>query len=595
MFPGLDYYMLIADFKFNQALTECEFINVTIENVSTENYMPFAYRKGSARGGDITFTTKAGDIKKKFDVFLKQLKVAITLAKQIKEEREVLLFSKLNETVLAKKEIIVSALAKILENGEKEVQQRSGFTIRLTINGTVHYINELAVVQELLIVNGTSGKSNKYKVHSEGIDKTCSICKEVRPLVHGFGSPFKYATVDKVGTVSGFFKQKNNWRNYPICSACSLDFEKGRDYISKELRRNFYGNPYFIIPQMMVKDDVFLDEALDRMKKWTFQSNEGTKVRRKEDTIMKKIASEFGDYNLMALNLLFYEENQTTKAMKIKLALEEILPSRFRLLFDTIPKEIQLNPIYRQAIYKKKEKKDLIFSFRVFKDFFEDNFYGVIQSIFLSKKMEPSNLYTRFMNTYRSNRRKSQGGNYAEFGSVTIVKAHMVLAYLAKLQLIPSSFINKQEMEINSNENEITKAIDHKPAFNKEAFISFLERNNGFLDSPIKQGLFSVGILVKFLLNLQSANLGGKSPFENKLHGYHLDGEKLKRIYMDALTKIQQYNKSSHSYKELRLLIGELFIENSHQLKSMSNDEVSFYFVAGLELGNQFKNKSDQA
>ena len=86
------------------------------------------------------------------------------------------------------------------------------------------------------------------------------------------------------------------------------------------------------------------------------------------------IAREEDYFNL---NLLFYEENPTTKAIKIKLMLEEILPSRFRKLFVEAPEKINEHKLYKGAITIKKEKFDLAFNFGILKTFFEEDFYDL--------------------------------------------------------------------------------------------------------------------------------------------------------------------------------------------------------------------------
>lgn len=68
MFPGKENYDMIVlvfelvkdDEKYN-----CRFIGIDSEKVNKENFLKYAYRKGSARGGDVTFTTKFGDIEKR--------------------------------------------------------------------------------------------------------------------------------------------------------------------------------------------------------------------------------------------------------------------------------------------------------------------------------------------------------------------------------------------------------------------------------------------------------------------------------------------------------------------------------------------------
>jgi len=96
--------------------------------------------------------------------------------------------------------------------------------------------------------------------------------------------------------------------------------------------------------------------------------------------------------------------------------------------------------------------------------------------------------------------------------------------------------------------------------------------------------------LVRFLYSIQSQSLNTSNPpFENKLKGYKLNPEILMKVYTEALDKIQKYQKNNYVYTDLREIINRNFILKTHELNKMSNNELSFYFVAGLEMGKQFK------
>ena len=126
--------------------------------------------------------------------------------------------------------------------------------------------------------------------------------------------------------------------------------------------------------------------------------------------------------------------------------------------------------------------------------------------------------------------------------------------------------------------------------FNLTGFNEFVKENSNFLDSDIKVGIFAVGVLVKFLFDIQNASLGS-TPFENKLRGYKLNPELLMNVYTEALDKIQKYQKNHYVYADLRDVVSQKFTIKSNELNKLTNNELSFYFVAGLELGKQFKNK----
>ncbi|HZK68715.1 MAG TPA: TM1802 family CRISPR-associated protein, partial [Paludibacter sp.] len=100
-------------------------------------------------------------------------------------------------------------------------------------------------------------------------------------------------------------------------------------------------------------------------------------------------------------------------------------------------------------------------------------------------------------------------------------------------------------------------------------------------------------VLVRFLFDIQYASLNN-TPFENKLRGYKLNPELLIQVYTEALDKIQKYQKSFYVYSELREIVNQYFVIKQQDMNGMSNNELSFYFVAGLEMGRKFKNEKEE-
>jgi len=68
MFPGkynYDIKVLVFELHLEDNKYVCRIVGIESEEVSKGNFLIYSYRKGLARGGDVTFTTKFGDIEKK--------------------------------------------------------------------------------------------------------------------------------------------------------------------------------------------------------------------------------------------------------------------------------------------------------------------------------------------------------------------------------------------------------------------------------------------------------------------------------------------------------------------------------------------------
>lgn len=594
MFPDKEtgYLMLLADITVthDEGVLSAKFTGVDVERADENTFMRYLYRSGSPRGGDITFTTKAGDIEKKLTNFLHlQIRNALALAEKLNLQEDVALLKAMITLADKQLEEMKSTLGEKLRSFDKKDQQITGFSFRFLINGEEKYLNDFEVFRRQILSAGVEGKKEKYGVVSAGKHQVCSICLQKKPEVMGFASPFKFSTVDKPGMVAGFFDQRSNWKNYPICGECALEFELGKKEITENLKRYFYGLNYFLIPKPVIEgDDQELEKVIKRLKdiKYEFDSFKGDGIAKREDYIMRQLGEE--RINSYTLSLMFFEENMTTKAMSIKLMLEEILPSRFRRLFIDVPGLINDHPFYKQAIYYKKERSDLRFSFGIIKEFFEDQFYEMIQKVFRGEVLSREMLWSAFMKPIREQFRNG-------YSSIDLVlKAHLLIRYFSKLGIISYQTLpNKKNMEQPASTTTEGKTTYTK-SFDREQLEEFIADNPEFFDQDYKKGVFAVGILVKLLLKIQGSQLNNSTPFDKKLKGLNINHEALSSIYMEALNKLSQYkfkgsNFHLQVYADLRNFISEYYTLQAFKLAKVSNNEISFYFVAGLEMGNKFR------
>lgn len=435
-YPNKVCKMLLIEFQ--QIEGKISFKGIDYQNVNDQNYSQYAYRKGAARGGDITFTTKFGDLDKKLNTLVNNQFPKLIQLSETEDIENVALFKEWKNSFIENYDQLKYELQNTYDNQEKKDKLTSAFTLTIDINGKRRLLSDFKSVQQLISRNGIEGNYKKYGVTSKGENSECSVCHQLKPEVYGFGSPFKYSTVDKTGTVSGFFNQKNNWINYPICESCAIEMELGKNYITKYLIKYFFGKSYFLVPKTVLPNDTeALNDALSLFNEIDYQIKNSESISSSEDFLMERIGGI--NNNVCTLNLLFFEENPTTKAIKIKMMLEEIPPSRFRKLLIEVPKMVNKNPLFKDIDYhyKKKQKQDLRFSFRLIKQFFEDNFYEITYKIFMGRKINEKELYKRFMKVIRANYiKKANNEGFVERGDLLIAKCYLIQNYFAELNLI---------------------------------------------------------------------------------------------------------------------------------------------------------------
>lgn len=587
MFPGKDYQMLLLVFEIvnmNEELT-CEYNGIDIEKVSAEKeeYRKYAYRKGSANGGDITFTTKiSSPVETKINgIKTKTFKNILSFNKG--EHSDSRYFKILKNAFLDNENLIKLEIDETFKNFTKDETVSTGLSFKIIENGIERYLRNYELIKELIIISGSTTNYIHAGIESKSKNKMSSVSGLNSNRIYGFAAPFKYSSPDKPGFISGFFNKKLNWRNYPISSEETLKLEIGRKYIQQNLTGYFYGNEYMTVPHPIIKTNTQDLKNIIRLLKTAFDDEKQAKKEKKkraEDNVQKIIAEQKNYFNL---DILFFEEDKKTGAITINLMLEEILPSRFRKLFIDAPEKVNKNQLFKNAITIKKELQDLVFSFQIVKGFFDMNFLNVVQKLFFGKNLSQEYIFENIIGIIRKNHNAAKTSDgWVEPMNWTILKAIMLISYLQELEVINYNQ-NYKYMEIESSQKKESR-------FNLEGFNEFVKTNSNFLDSDIKVGIFSVGVLVRFLYDIQSQSLNTSSPpFENKLKGYKLNPEILMKVYTEALDKIQKYQKNNFVYTDLRGIINSHFILKTHELNKMSNNELSFYFVAGLEMGKQFK------
>ncbi len=116
----------------------------------------------------------------------------------------------------------------------------------------------------------------------------------------------------------------------------------------------------------------------------------------------------------------------------------------------------------------------MLFNFGILKTFFEEDFYDLIQKVFMLQKISTEALYTKFMEVMRSNYNRMQTSDgYVEMTHLTTKKAHLTISYFQELSLIDnnSNFILMDTIE----------QPEKKSSFDLEKLKQFVAENKGFL------------------------------------------------------------------------------------------------------------------
>jgi len=134
-------------------------------------------------------------------------------------------------------------------------------------------------------------------------------------------------------------------------------------------------------------------------------------------------------------------------------------------------------------------------------------------------------------------------------------------------------------------------SIEHLEGLPLEQKIKgFFQSNEAFFTSNAKKAAFLEGVLAQFLLNNQLQKREA-TPFRDKLHGLRMNEALIKRLLPEIQNKLDEYKRNY--YRELEEIIARYFILSGENWRE-SNDELSFYFVLGMDTHKLFKDVKEE-
>ncbi|MCW3135155.1 MAG: TIGR02556 family CRISPR-associated protein [Methanophagales archaeon] len=566
-----------------------DYKDLELEEYSRDKLSKYLYKKGEgARGTDMTPISMVTNIERTFET---KIFPWFKNYNKIGSDEGTNFLVKVGNCLRENKERILKDL--------KEKNSKENNIISLKIED--RYIGDFIVFRNILIDRAKENLYSKYGKVSKSENQLCSVCNQRRAEIYGFVDTYKFYTVDKPGFVSGGFHQEDAWKNYPVCLNCALTLEGGKKYLGNSANFNFYGFNYLLIPK-------FVSEVDEEIKKETFkiiEQQQNPKFRKKEITRLTSDENEIlalmsEQKNYLNLNFMFYDapKGYDGAVFNILLYIEDILPSRLKTLFD-VKKRVDTIDIFRECmipIFENKKKtgeKPLDFNFGVLRTFFprvsnnrtyDKYFLDFVNKIFTNKSIDYNFLMNFIMQKIR--------GDFINDNPtrVSTLKGFMLLKYLNLLGVIVLKERGERDNKMAEENWEIFEgaASVEREEINQK-ISSFFSRFGDFFESDAKKVVFLEGVLTQFLLNIQYQERGA-TPFKVKLKGLNLDEKQVKKLLPEIQNKLEEYGKNY--YRTLESIISKYFISAGNEWK-MPNDEISFYFVLGMNLSYLFKTSKE--
>jgi len=566
-------YKHILAVIINKTETGFEFGGVRHEEYTKEKIGQYLYKRGSSKGSDLTPTSRITEVQKTFtNKMLLWFKNVLTNKDLELNEEDTEFISDLGGCVEQNKDIILSELKSKTGNFAKN---ENGILTLIINNGENKYVGDIPVFRNILLHDFSTKLhySPTYKIDSISQNQFCSVCKQRSDEVYGLVTTYSFYNVDKPGFVAGGFNRADAWKNYPVCWNCALTLEAGKQYVDEFLAYKFYGFDYYVIPKLLQPgrgQEIY--ELLEDYRKNIKNAN--VKIKEEYGNLLSATEEEALDIlaqqeNFLNNNLLFYEKKNA--AFWILLYIEDILPSRLRTLFD------EKRHVDQKTIFKEfgKDGKSLSFTFGNAWHFFTRKYFlEIVDKVFVGRTIDYSFLLSTIVNKIRK-----------EFVNNSTTK----LSTLMGLQLL--DYLNNLDLlenlngGIEMNENNINQIFGRGDTPLNEKVNELFTEFPDFFDQPAKRAVFMEGALAQLLLNIQYQERGA-DPFRTKLQGLKLDERLVKRLLPEMQNKLEEYGKNY--YRALEASISKYMIQAGEGWK-MSKDEISFYFVLGMNLYYMFK------
>lgn len=537
------------------------------EEYSIEKKMKYFFKGGKGNKPDQTPTTRITGVEKTLKKFIRFFDNYINIySKDLLNHDEINFVRKLGDEVKRNQDQI----RNYLEEKLKSTKKSKAITLQFIDGDKIYYVGDMDVFTKPFNKDNPLRYKDyyyKFSTYSKANNRICYICGKQATEVWGFVNTYNFYTVDKKSFVTGGFNQSLAWKNYPVCPDCAKVLDRAKKYVQENLNYKFCGFRYFLTPELIYPNESSLEMLLRKMKDYknSILSEKSKSIVKAEEYILEKLSEE---NNVVNFNFTFYEENQS--AFKILLYIQEVAPTRLKRLTDA-RYEVDRRNFYRifEPVKIKNNEINFDFTFNFIREFFPDNkfdgqfnkpFLEILNNIFIGQSIDADLLFTRFMQKIRKNFLES---NNLITLSILTLKSFKILLYLEEINILNRRRFNVNELN--------------------EAYESFFKEYNIF-DDNTKKALFLEGVLVQKLLNIQHIDRGS-TPFRKKLNSLRIDEKTAKKIFTEAINKLEEYEKNY--YKNLEEAIATYLIKSDFSKYSV--DELSYYFTLGMTLEKKLK------
>jgi CRISPR-associated Csh1 family protein len=416
----------------------------------------------------------------------------------------------------------------------------------------------------------------KYYKDSKGTDKICAVTYLPAEEVWGRVDTLGF-TVNDIAFSRGGFNDSNSYKMFPVSPEVVKTLEGAKLVMTNHLVHNFYSLQYAILPHLIVPN---LDIQEELMRKFLEKADTKKKIQSQKNAVFsyENLIKEIIDSDELSradvyYDIFFYQQNQAQTL--IKLHLSDVLPSRFKKIFEA--KEwieerfAKLNRIVFNKGKKDEKTQEFYFSFVTIRPYFSSGtgadtlfhpyFFKILEAVFYGKYLNYQEVLKAFNKTIQIVAKDPSLG--LDFQRL-VRESFAVLEFFTVLNLFKHMNMEKIP-EVNPIEL-VTK--------------QFIDQHKHFFDSPYKKGVFLLGCLTKRLLSKQYQKLKNE-PFFKQLNGLNIDEKQIQTIFPKLVNKLHEYEAN---LPNLEQEIAAALVKRS----DLSKAETSYVFTLGLTMQGEF-------
>ena len=488
--------------------------------------------------------------------------------------------------------------ARVIELAEQVAPTKESAILTLVIvdtDGRRKYPAEIAPLRDYFAARADPSTKKRSALDSVGENASCSCCGRHRSQV--FLAPpqtLSYFTIDKPGFITGGFRAESAWRNFPLCSECSLDIRKGHKATFAHLQFSLCKIQYLLLPNFadwqhaattVVKNIAAWKKAADPQAQ-----------REQELLFARRLAREEA---IASLTYLFYRMKNSR--MEILCSIEGVLPSRLAEVAETADRAaehpllanfgqwtnvpqlgaIAVNFILIRDLYQPHTEGK--------KDPLSNDFLRAIQRLVYGQPFDAGEFFDAAIAHIRQDMRTQQNNRKEPWLAFSTHRALAVALWLAHLELI--NFAPPSENNFISKGDSMPEFPQLNAEGLNEQFDRFFQSVGGLFANEAQRACYLMGVLCAQVLSEQRKRYDNRQPFFRNLKDLNLNEPEMRDLLRKIKSKLVEYDIDHFSWG-LEQAVAERFrLANSPW--RMPNSEINFFFTLGLCEARLFSPKAN--